>query len=458
MYRLAKTIESVRRGNVGLVAFVRRNNNNDGGEVKNGNRKGRRRNVRQQAVIAARQENEKEKEASSRKTRQQQQQRKQHVTVIVKDEESSRWTTCAQRKTTTKPGFGTGGNGQHQVIKVIPRTTNFAGQIEDVESPIADEEDDEDKSFTTKSISILDGVPSNIHGAFAVQGPMAATSSIDGSTLTADVVMAAASQFQEAKEEEDGGGGDGGGCGDSHVSSKEEAKEEEDIVVIDDEENVMAKVVSKEQQMKEAFEIVEKSVPHAEEVDVVVVEDENNQRRIVVAVIIAMIVALLATGISIGVVRSRTGSLDGTRDDNEIDFTNALPAPNGIWDLRTSNITSTCGDEAGWFSTVTMTVANDGVTVHTKGIKSDNLEINGTLSMSTVRRNEKDGGGNYEIVPMLTIGPTTFFEAGGNTSFTFYWNVLSNTHIHGYEVWTWTDSVEWDCFNGTAIHDLIRIG
>ena len=245
-------------------------------------------------------------------------------------------------------------------------------------------------------------------------------------------------------------------------SSKKELNDgESSIIMADDEDNILAKVVSKEQQIKEAFEMIEKNVPHTQKVDVVMVEEEvcynqTRRRRLVIGLIAAAVVIALVTGISIGII-NRSRSSD-ENDDGGNNFLNALPAPNGVWDLRTSGITSTCGDEVGWFSTVTMTVSGDGITVHTKGIKSEEFNLNGTLSMSTVKDVNNNKNGKYEIVPMLTIGPAVFFEAGGNTSFVLNWNILSNSRMHGYEIWTWSDGKDYHCYNGTATHELKRIG
>ena len=232
--------------------------------------------------------------------------------------------------------------------------------------------------------------------------------------------------------------------------------------------SLKAQVVSKEQQVKEAFEIVQKQVPHAEvmEVDELLADEAAKHKRRIIALAVAFLVVVIVVVSIVIVVVSPFGD-----DDDNGSNLNDLPAPNGRWELHVSNINSTCGPEKGWSSDITIEVFGELPTVETNtttinnntetntifdvevvGIKSDTNRHNATYDASTGK---------------LVIGPASSWEIGGTTvsTFTLFMNSTSSSDdefiMTGKEVWVWRDDEYpggWgECANGTADIEMKRI-
>ncbi len=127
------------------------------------------------------------------------------------------------------------------------------------------------------------------------------------------------------------------------------------------------------------------------------------------------------------------GIPDTDSDGDDIpDCLGSCPDIGGTWDLSVTNVTSSCGPEDDWSST--LTIVQTGCSLDINGFKDDPKVLSGTIVQND-----------------FSVGPSLFDEDGGQTQSTFTFTVTSPTTMTGQENWNWNETGGSDsCEDGAA--------
>lgn len=120
-------------------------------------------------------------------------------------------------------------------------------------------------------------------------------------------------------------------------------------------------------------------------------------------------------------------------DDGILDCMANCADVSGVWRLDVTNVTSSCGPELDWESTIT--IMQFGCMLEITGFKNSFLPVAGSVADT-----------------LVSIGPDTFPEDGGLTTSKFAMILSSGTSMGGVgdeENWSWVDSGS-SCVGGTS--------
>ena len=238
--------------------------------------------------------------------------------------------------------------------------------------------------------------------------------------------------------------------------------------------DVKAQVVSQEQLVQEAFDIVQKQVEHAEvmDMDELLADEAARHKRRFIALIVGFLV-LVGVVISVVVVLVKRTDGDDIDNDEEEVLSFDLPAPNGKWELGAFFVNSTCGHDQTWRSSISINVLEETTTDNVNGNTTSTANTNDIYAVETfgIKSEENMYNGTYDAnIKQLILGPGSYLEYdnSGITTFTFYIEVISEIYMEGRQEWTWRkhDDIASsgrndgrnECVNGTAHIVLDRVG